>query len=209
MAFDGIPRKAFDFYKELEADNTREHWHAHKADYDSAVRGPMQALLEELEEEFGAGKLFRPQRDTRFSKDKSPYKTSQSATVGGDGPAGYYLELGADGLFVGAGFHAFSSEGVAAYRAAVDDDKSGPEAQKIVDRLLDQGFSLVGERVKTQPRGYKADHPRIELIRYKNLGAEKRIPKTKTTGAQALPAVRDAWRDLRPLVEWLSAHTAS
>ncbi|MGP4024144.1 DUF2461 domain-containing protein [Actinomadura sp. 3N407] len=209
MAFDGIPRKAFDFYKELEADNTREHWHAHKADYDSAVRRPLQALLEELEDEFGPAKLFRPQRDTRFSKDKSPYKTSQGATVGGDGHAGYYLELGADGLFVGGGFHAFTPDGTARYRSAVDDDKSGAEAQAIVDRLLDKGFSLVGERVKTQPRGYRADHPRIELIRYKSLGVEKRIPKTKATGKQALPAVRDTWRDLRPLVEWLASHTAT
>ncbi|NKZ06471.1 DUF2461 domain-containing protein [Actinomadura latina] len=207
MAFDGFPRKAFDFYKELEAHNTREHWHAHKADYDGAVREPMQALLEELEEEFGPAKLFRPQRDTRFSNDKSPYKTSQSAAVGGDGPAGYYLQLGADGLFVGAGFHAFASDGIAAYRAAVDDGKSGAEAQAIVDRLIEKGFSLVGERVKTQPRGYRADHPRIELLRYKSLGAEKRIPKTKATGERALSTVRDTWRDLRPLVEWLSTHT--
>lgn len=206
MAFDRIPPRAFDFYKELEAANTREHWHAHKSDYDTAVREPMQSLLDELEEEFGTAKLFRPQRDTRFSNDKSPYKTSQSATVGGDGPAGYYLQLAADGLFVGAGFHAFTSEATAGYRAAVDDDKSGAEAQAIVDRLLQKGFSLIGERVKTQPRGYRADHPRIELIRYKSLGAEKRIPKTKATGKQALPAVRDTWRDLRPLVEWLSAH---
>ncbi|SDL61274.1 DUF2461 domain-containing protein [Nonomuraea jiangxiensis] len=206
MAFDGIPRKAFDFYKELEANNTREHWHAHKADYDSAVRAPLQALLEELEEEFGPAKLFRPQRDTRFSNDKSPYKTSQGATVGGEGHAGYYLQLSAEGLFVGAGFHAFASDDTGRYRAAVADDKSGPELRQIVDRLTGKGFSLVGERVKTQPRGYSADHPRIELLRYKSLGAEKRIPVTKATGKQALSGVRDSWRDLRPLVEWLATH---
>ncbi|MFC4049804.1 DUF2461 domain-containing protein [Actinomadura syzygii] len=209
MGFDGIPRKAFDFYKELEADNTREHWHAHKADYDSAVREPMQTLLDELEEEFGPAKLFRPQRDTRFSNDKSPYKTNQGATVGDKGPAGYYLQLDADGLFVGGGFHAFTPDSTAGYRAAVADDKAGPEAQAIVDQLREKGFSLVGERVKTQPRGYSADHPRIELIRYKSLGAEKRIPKTKATGRDVLSTVRDTLRDLRPLVEWLSTHTAT
>ena len=209
MAFDGIPGKAFGFYKELEANNTREHWRTHKTDYDNAVREPLQALLEELEDEFGPAKLPRPQRDIRFSNDKSPYKTTQSATVGVGGHTGYYLQLGADGLFAGAGFHPFDSEGIAAYRAALDDEKAGTEAQAIVDRLLEKGFSLVGERLKTQPRGYKADHPRVELLSYKNLGAEKRIPKTKLTGAQALPEVRATWRDLRPLTEWLAAHTTS
>ncbi|GGS60988.1 TIGR02453 family protein [Planobispora rosea] len=206
VAFDGIPGRAFEFYRELEGDNTREYWHAHKADYDSAVRGPLQALLAELEEEFGPAKLFRPQRDTRFSADKSPYKTTQGATVGGEGSAGYYLQLGADGLFAGAGFHPFSSEALGRYRSAVDDDKAGQELQAIVDRLEKKGFSLVGERIKTRPRGCPADHPRVGLLRYTSLGAEKRIPKTKATGRQALREVRDAWRELRPLVDWFGAH---
>ncbi|WP_336213810.1 DUF2461 domain-containing protein [Nonomuraea sp. LPB2021202275-12-8] len=205
MAFDGIPGKAFDFYRKLEANNTREHWHAHKADYDSAVREPLQALLDELEGEFGPGKLYRPQRDTRFSNDKSPYKTSQGVTIGGEGHAGYYLMLGADGLFAGAGFHAFASEDLTRYRAAVD-DTAGPELQAIVDRLAGRGFSLVGEKLKTRPRGYPADHPRVELLRYKSLGAEKRIPKTKTSGKRALPTIRDTLRELRPLVDWLTSH---
>lgn len=196
-----ISGKAFDFYKELEANNTREWWHAHKEEYDTSVREPLQELIDELEAEFGPGKLFRPQRDTRFSTDKSPYKTNQSATVGEGGRVGYYLQLQADGLYVGAGFHAFESDDTARYRQAVDDEKAGEELVKIVKKLKKEGFALVGEQVKTQPRGYPADHPRIELLRYKSLGAEHRVPKSKTT----VTAVRDDWRRLRPLVDWMRA----
>ncbi|MFI9551951.1 DUF2461 domain-containing protein [Nonomuraea endophytica] len=198
-----LTAKAFDFYKQLEADNTKEFWHAHKDVYERAVREPLEELLEGLEDEFGPAKLFRPQRDTRFSTDKSPYKTSQGVTVAAAGHTGYYLMLGADGIHVGGGFHAFGTDDTRRYREAVDGE-AGEELRTIVDRLEKKGFSLVGERVKTQPRGYSADHPRIDLLRYKSLGAEKRLPKSRTTGGQALGAVRDAWRDLRPLMEWLT-----
>ncbi|MDF2709427.1 MAG: hypothetical protein K0R62_5079 [Nonomuraea muscovyensis] len=208
MSFDGIPRKAYDFYKELEGDNTKEFWHARKETYDTCVREPLQALLAELEDEFGPAKLFRAQRDTRFSKDKSPYKAEQTASVAVEGSVGYYLQLEAAGLYVGAGFHAFGGEDTARYRAAVADDEAGAELATIAERLTKDGFDLVGERVKTRPRGYPADHPRLDLLRFASLGAERRIPKSRATGKQALTAVRDDWRRLRPLVEWLVAHAA-
>ena len=82
MAFDGIPLAALDFYEDLEADNTKSFWTAHKKIYDEAVRAPLEALCAELEKQYGAAKLFRPYRDVRFAKDKTPYKNHQGAWFG-------------------------------------------------------------------------------------------------------------------------------
>src|SRR2546430_17459135 len=77
MTFTGIPVAALDFYEDLEADNSKSFWTAHKHIYEESVRTPLEALAAELEPEFGSPKLFRPYRDVRFAKDKTPYKTQQ------------------------------------------------------------------------------------------------------------------------------------
>ena len=94
MAFRGWPNEALDFYEGLEADNSKTYWTAHRSVYDEKVLAPMNALLAELEPEFGAGKIFRPYRDVRFSADKSPYKTAIGATL----ELGGYVQLSAKGL---------------------------------------------------------------------------------------------------------------
>ena len=79
MAFKGWPVEALEFYEGLEADNSKVYWTEHKDTYTTAVHGPMAALLSDLADEFGEGRIFRPYRDVRFSADKSPYKTSIAA----------------------------------------------------------------------------------------------------------------------------------
>ena len=84
-----LPLAALDFYDDLEVDNTRSFWEKHKGTYDYSVRAPMVALVAALEPEFGEAKVFRPYRDVRFAKDKTPYKTHQGAFVAvGPAPAG-------------------------------------------------------------------------------------------------------------------------
>ena len=77
--FRGFPVEALDFYDDLEMDNTKSFWTAHKDVYDTAVKAPMTALVAALEPEFGRAKVFRPYRDVRFAKDKTPFKTHQGA----------------------------------------------------------------------------------------------------------------------------------
>ena len=98
MTFSGWPAVALEFYEGLEADNSKTYWTAHKAVYEAGVLAPMDELLAELEDEFGEAKVFRPNRDIRFSADKSPYKTAIGATLS----AGGYVQLSADGLAAGA-----------------------------------------------------------------------------------------------------------
>lgn len=202
-AFTGIPVAALDFYEDLEADNSKVWWTAHKSMYDDAVRRPMSSLLAELEGEFGSAKLFRPYRDVRFSKDKIPYKTHQGGFVALAQSCGYYVQIDAAGLRVAGGFYASTSETVARYRAAVDDDVRGPELEKILADVQKAGFTVGGDTLKTSPRGYTVDHPRIELLRHKSLTAGRSYASPSWLDSpRTLQEVRGAWRALVPLVEW-------
>jgi uncharacterized protein (TIGR02453 family) len=202
--FNGFSDRVFDFYDELAANNSRAFWAEHKTVYDTEIRDEMRALVAELEPQFGEATLFRPYRDVRFSKDKSPYKTHQGAFVGIQPGIGYYVQVDSEGLLAGGGFHHHTSTQVERYRKAVDDKSTGAGLGAIVARLREAGFELEGEQLKTKPRGYDADHPRIDLLRFKSLMALKRFgaPDWLATPA-AVDHVRDAWRRLVPLNEWI------
>ena len=205
--FTGFPVAALDFYDDLEVDNTRSFWEAHKATYADAVRAPMTALVAALEPEFGEPKVFRPYRDVRFAKDKTPYKTHQGAFVAAGPSTGWYVEISARGTRCGAGFYDASGPRLAALRGAMAHDLHGPQLEKILVRLADHGFEISGDKLKTSPRGYAADHPRIELLRHKTLFAGKRYGfEADDIGPGLLDRVREDWQALRPLVEWVSHH---
>ena len=207
MAFTGFPVAALDFYDDLEVDNTKSFWEAHKHVYNESVRAPMTALCEALGPEFGDAKVFRPYRDVRFAKDKTPYKTHQGAFVRVGEATGWYVEISPRGLRTGAGFYDASGPRLSSYRSAAADDRTGPELERLLARLEKRGFEIGGERLKTAPRGYDATHPRIELLRHKSLFAGHLIgfePVIHTP--EVLEIVRDDWRTLRPLVEWLDSN---
>src|SRR5918994_4148745 len=121
MAFRGWPVEALEFFEGLEAENTKAYWERNKGAYRDVVRAPMEELVAELEPDWGPGRIFRPYRDVRFSKDKSPYKTAIGATVGGSG----YVQLDARGLAAGSGMWEMAPDQLERYRAAVDDERSG------------------------------------------------------------------------------------
>jgi uncharacterized protein (TIGR02453 family) len=205
--FPGFTDRAVAFYAELEADNTREFWTAHKAVYESEVREPMRALVADLEGEFGPAKLFRPHRDLRFSNDKTPYKTQQGALAGDGAGVGYYVKLDADGLTAGGGFRAHSPAQVDRFRRSVDAEATGVELSDLVASLRADGFDIEGEELKSTPRGYAADHPRIDLLRCRSLMAFKVFGTPRWLASPAgYDQVRDAWRQVTPLREWVAAH---
>jgi uncharacterized protein (TIGR02453 family) len=166
VAFRGWPAEAIEFFEGLEADNSRAYWQDNKDTYERVVRAPMVDLLAELSPGFGPGKVFRPYRDVRFSKDKAPYKTNIAATIGEAG----YVSLSADGLGVGSGMYTMATDQLDRYRRAVADDRIGPELERIVAAIQTQGHECMPHDVlKTAPRGYPKEHPRIELLRGKGL----------------------------------------
>ena len=206
MTFEGFPVAALDFYDDLEVDNTKSFWEAHKGVYAEAVKKPFEALAAALEPEFGTMKIFRPYRDVRFSKDKTPYKTHQGGFVGVAPSTGWYVQLSPRGLMSGGGFYEASGGRLAAFREAVAHDTYGAELERLVAKL-GKGREVGGDRLKTTPRGYDADHPRIDLLRHRSLvlthqhgfGAD-------INTAAALDLVREDWRELRPLIEWCRRH---
>lgn len=205
MSFEGFPVAALDFYDDLEMDNTKSFWEANKAVYAESVAAPMKALTAALEPEFGPPKVFRPYRDVRFAKDKTPYKTHQGAFVGVAPATGWYVELSARGVRTGAGFYEADSARLAAFRDAIVDDKSGSQLKRILAKIEKAGFEVSGEQLKTAPRGYDKEHPRIDLLRHKQLFAGRLIGFEPVVHTAALAdVVRDDWRALKPLVDWLA-----
>ncbi|WP_110181122.1 DUF2461 domain-containing protein [Nocardioides solisilvae] len=203
--FAGFPVAALDFYDDLEVDNTRAFWEAHKQVYAEAVRRPMEALVAALEPEFGKAKVFRPHRDVRFSKDKTPYKTHQGAFVAAGEATGWYVELSPRGTRVGAGFYDASGPRLAAIREAMARRTSGEALARLLDGYRSGGWEVAGDRLKTSPRGYDAGHPRIELLRHKQLFVGRPYGfEPEAIGPGLLDRVREDWRELRPLVEWIA-----
>jgi uncharacterized protein (TIGR02453 family) len=203
MAFDGWPAEALAFYAGLEDDNSREYWTGRKAVYQQAVLRPMEELLEELTPEFGSPKIFRPYRDIRFSSDKTPYKTHIGATLGGS----CYVQLSADGLSAGSGRWHLEPDELTRYRAGVA-GPDGAELAALVAGLTDGGIDVQGHgTLKSAPRGYRADHPRIELLRHKGLTTWRHWnPEPWLSTAAPAARLADFFRASSALCDWLTAH---
>ena len=204
MAFKGWKPQAIEFYEGLEADNSKGYWQAHKRDYDELVLRPMEELVDELAPEFGEGSIFRPYRDVRFSADKSPYKTNIAAGIGGVG----YLQLSADGLMAGSGYWMMAADQLERYRAAVAGDRTGAALDKITAAARKAGLQVTAhESLKSAPRGYPKDHPRIELLRLKGLITWLEWPPAAWLGtAKAKDRVAEFLRASAPLRTWLDDH---
>ncbi|MBO9522049.1 MAG: DUF2461 domain-containing protein [Nocardioidaceae bacterium] len=186
-------------------DNTKSFWEAHKQVWTDAVKTPMTALTDALAEEFGTPKVFRPYRDVRFAKDKTPYKTHQGAFVAAGPSCGWYVEISARGVRTGGGFYEASGANLARVRESIANEATGKQLQAILAKLEKAGFEIGGETLKTAPRGYDAAHPRIALLRHKSITVGHPIGFDKVIHTPALlDVVRKDWRALKPLVEWVS-----
>ncbi|HKA51706.1 MAG TPA: DUF2461 domain-containing protein [Candidatus Dormibacteraeota bacterium] len=203
MSFEGWRGDFVGFFRGLELDNSKRYFEAHRKQYESEVRGPMEALAAELSPLLGPFKIFRINRDVRFSADKSPYKTNVAAVIGP-----LYVHLDARQFFVATGAHMPGNAWLARFREAVA-GPAGADLVERVERMRAAGLNVGGNPLKTTPRGYSADHPRIELLRWREV----------TTGQDfglepwiATPAVKDrvleAWEHMQHLSDWLEANVA-
>jgi uncharacterized protein (TIGR02453 family) len=211
--FEGFGPGVREWFLGLEADNSREYFSAHRAFFDESVRGQMAALLTELSDTFGGEvKMFRPNRDIRFSADKSPYKTNTYGVLLGFGAAlhGLYASISADGLVAGSGYHVMARDQLERYREGVADERLGPELARLVARAEKNGLEIWGESLATAPRGYPTDHPRIELLRRKRLMLGARRTFQDGIGRNdGLRFVTRTWRNAAPVTGWLDQHVGA
>ncbi|MEZ5235793.1 MAG: DUF2461 domain-containing protein [Acidimicrobiales bacterium] len=210
MAFTGFAPEILTFYEGLEADNSRTYWLAHKPFYDEHVRGAMLALGEALGDRFQPVHVFRPNRDVRFSKDKTLYKTQCGAVHEREGGAINYVAVSAKGLFVGTGMYQLAKDQLERFRTALADDHTGPAFVDAVQQAQ-QAKVAVGPGaeppLKRAPKGIAVDHPRIEWLRWKGAIASKDFgtPAWIHT-AKAIARIRETWDAAEPLNRWLEAH---
>lgn len=209
--FRGFGEHAVDFYDGLSVDNSKAFWTDNRAVYESDVAAPMAALLADLLPEFGefgTAKVFRPFRDVRFSADKTPYKTHCGGVIEtGRGAGAFYVQLSSDGLLVSGGSFHMSPAQLVRYRVAAADERRGAALAGLVERLAGKGWDVRGDRLKTAPRGFSADHPRIELLRHKSLYVARVHPPDDALHERATAdRVRRGWREVRVLNEWIADH---
>jgi uncharacterized protein (TIGR02453 family) len=212
--FAGFPPETFSWLAGLEADNSKKYFRARRATYDRDVRGALEALLDELTDEVGGRvKMFRQHRDVRFSIDKSPYKTSTYGVIHdrGESLAPLYAQLSTAGLFAGTGYYVLAGDQLSRFREAVAEDVTGIELERAIAIAHAAGIEIFGEALKTAPRGYPRDHPRLRLLRHRSLIAGHRLSPRRTgiDRYAALSHARGTWIACGPLNAWLDSNVGA
>ena len=201
--FRGWPEEFQRFFIGLELDNSKRYFDANRETYETAVKAPMVALIDSLAGDYGEGKVFRANRDIRFSNDKSPYKTNIAATAGMSGHGGY-ISLDARGLTVAAGRYELTALQLAKYRKRVAADSTGAQLAAIVAKLEKAGYGIGGEALKRVPAGLPQDHPRARLLRHKSLYIHKNFGLQPWLGSSAARKhIVKVWTDATTLNDWL------
>ncbi|MCM2389874.1 DUF2461 domain-containing protein [Streptomyces albipurpureus] len=210
--FDGFPPQLFAFLEGLEKDNSKTYWEANRATWEEYVKGPVNQLMADLEEEFGPLRTFRPHRDVRFSKDKSPYKTWVGVTTSDRavGGIGAFLRIESDDMRLAGGAMAFAPDQVKRFRSAVADGRSAHEFEDIRRQLADRQLPVgpgVQPVLKRTPADYPADHHRAEILRWKGAVVIKEYERAEWMHRpQAIDTVREVWNAIMPLKEWIDEY---
>ncbi len=192
--------EAVEFLRSLRENNNREFFTEHKATYERAVRAPIEQLTAVAEQKYGPGKVMRPNRDVRFSADKSPYRLEATMWAGSVG--GVYLRFSADGIEAGGGLYDPSRDQLARARTAIASKPgAGAELAMIMRSLRDRAYDEAGPALTTAPKGYDKADPQIELLRLKHYAALQQLPASATQAQ-----VEAAWGGVEPLIAWVRQH---
>ena len=223
-AFDGFTKTATTFLKGLAKNNSKAWFDANRADYESGLLEPCKDFVVAIGPKLAkiapdihaepkvSGSIMRINRDTRFSKDKTPYKTYmglwfwQGAGRSRECP-GLYFGLSGDELTLGAGMHLFGPKQLDAYRTALVDPKHGPAGRKAYDKIAKlKGIEIGGAHYKKVPRGFDPAHPNADLLVHNALyfGFTTKVPADLYT-PEAMDYCVKAYKQVWPLQQWLVA----
>ena len=209
MTFRGWPVAALEFYVGLEADNSKAYWHAHRPAYESDVKAPFVELSDLVAREFGELHVFRPNRDTRFSKDKTPYKTHIAAAFGRQGltknaDAAFYFSVSHTGVEIAGGMYMPGPDELAAVRAAIADDAA--TFRKLVSSkpLCKVLGKMQGTRTARMPKAFPADHPAADLLQMKQFYFYVILPAESATKPTLRRDIIKRFKLLTPFVNYLN-----
>lgn len=221
--FPGFPKKTMAFLRSLKANNNRDWFAAHRPEYEASVLAPAMVFVTVMGEKLRRlapalryeprvnGSIFRLQRDTRFSPDKTPYKTNLGiyfweGAVRRIDSSGFYFHVEPPLLILGGGMYVFSRPFLALYRRAVVDPEYGPELAAIVNTITARpGFTLGGEQYKRLPPGCAAEPEAAFLLRHGGLyaGWEGPVPAELHSPA-IIEFCFEKFAFMAPLHRWLS-----
>lgn len=224
--FQGFPKGTLTFLRRLARNNNRDWFAANRSDYQSCIVEPSRAFVAamgaQLEKRFnhinydtrmnGSGSMMRVARDTRFSADKTPYRTRLGfffwEGVGHKRNCpGFFISVAADGGGVYAGKWMFADEVLKRYRSAVDDEKTGRALVRLINGMRkNHGLEVGGAQYKRVPKGYASDHPRADLLKNKGLRVEvEAFGKELLTDRCLVAHCAKAAGKAAPLHRWLVA----
>lgn len=216
--FNGFPKEAFTFLRDLKRNNNRDWFLEHKPIYDTKVRAPMLELIQALQPEMkkfapeiqvSPRGIFRIYRDVRFSQNKSPYKTHIAASFDPKGSrnasAGLYLHVEPGRVFLGGGIYHPDSPQLLAIRTQIASQYR--KLQKIVkDKEFRRLFGkLGGEQLKRMPRGFAENHPAADLLRYKQFLAWKEFGPEVARSSKMVSETVKYFRGMMPLIRFLNS----
>jgi uncharacterized protein (TIGR02453 family) len=223
--FAGFPPEGLSFLRRLKRNNNRPWFQKHKSDYEELVRFPMECLIASLRPrmteiapdfDFQPRKsIFRVYRDTRFSNDKTPYKTNIAASFEArglkdrTGTAGLYVGVELGEIFVGGGIYLPSSEQLKSIRAFIDaqpDELREVVEQPVFVKILGE---ILGERLQKAPLGYPKDHPMIEYLRLKQFYVGVELDEKECLKPRFLESVVRVFTAAMPFIRWLQRATPS
>lgn len=215
--FTGFTHEGFQFLVDLAQHNERAWFQPRKAEFERLLKEPLEAFCTALDAEFRARGIplsadaarspFRIYRDVRFSKDKSPYKTAVSASFawsGEGGGVGGYLHLQPGEGYVGGGMWHPAPARLAAWRAAVIEDRARVHAV-LDDPVFRSTFGTVdGDRLQRAPTGFRADDPDLDLLRLKDVTFGRRLSDPEATSIDLPATVADTLARATPLLGLLA-----
>lgn len=210
--FNGFPVEVFSFLEGLERDNSKSYWEANKDTWATVVKPTIRSLMDALEPDFGPLRTFRPNRDVRFSADKSPYKTWLGVTTTDRalGGIGSFVQVTSSGIELAAGAMMLASDQLARYREALVSGRAGEEFDQIRSKLATRNLTVgPGEMApyKRYPSGYPKGHERSQFLLWKGAIVIRRHERSGWMHTrEMLPRVHDVWGGAKPLVDWFRTH---
>jgi uncharacterized protein (TIGR02453 family) len=214
-----FPAETLRFLRALKRNNRREWFNAHRDDYEAYVRQPMTAIVERLAVDLRAFapelvaspkvSIYRIYRDTRFSENKAPYKTHVAAVFPTRGlpkheGAGAYFHISPDELWIGGGMYMPQPPQLVAVREHIAGHFK--QLRAIVES---PGFrkhvgELSGDKLTRVPRGYPADHPAAEYLKFRHFVAGADLPPTLATSPAFYKTLLTVYRQIVPLSRFLN-----